>query len=185
LRVRTGHRASTPPSPRHRRAGSAEAINLCGVFLLGLLLPECASAQDRFAGAWKIEKAEPAPWVQTPDVTDAAEIKRMAGATITFKADRIGGPDPIACGKPHYAIRQFQANELFQGALAEMSDPASSPDKLADKLGFGKRPIPSLDTGCASGIDFHLLDGDHAMFALNNTLYRMTRAAGGKKRAPK
>ena len=144
-----------------------------------------AAAQDRFAGAWKIERSEPAPWVQTPDMTDAEEIKRLFGATVEFKSDRIAGPGPLDCKKPHYSIKGFQADELFQGALAEYGDPATSPDKLADKLGFGKRPIPSLETGCASGIDFHMLDADHAMFALNNTLYRMTRASASNKPASK
>lgn len=146
------------------------------------ILPSSAIAQARFAGAWKIEQTEPAPWVQKPDMTDADEIKRLFGKTIEFKAARIAAPDPLACSKPHYEIKGVQADELFQGGLAEFGDPATNPDKLADKLGFGKRPITTLETGCASGIDFHLLDAGHAMFALNNTLYRMTRAAGGRKK---
>ena len=143
-----------------------------------------AHAQDRFAGSWKIEHSEPAPWVQTPDMTEAKEIKRLTGTVVEFKSDRIAGPEPLACKAPHYEIKQYQADMLFQGALAEMGDPATNPDKLADKIGFGKRPIPSLVTGCASEIEFHALDGDHLVFALNNSLYRMVRASAAKKKKP-
>ena len=149
-----------------------------------LAISSAARAQDRFAGAWKIERSEPAPWVQAPDVTEAQEIKRLTGAAIEFKVDRITGPDPLACKKPHYEIKKYQADELFQGALAEMGDPATSPDKLADKIGFGKRPIPSLVTGCASGIEFHALDNNHLIFALNNSLYRLVRASFAAKTKP-
>ena len=171
------NRFSTGSRNKVARSGWMRA---CALLFLVQFLPVAAMAQDRFAGTWKIEKTEPAPWVQTPDVTDAAEIKRLAGARIHFRADRIDGPGPLACKGPHYTTRQVQADQLFQGALAELGDPATNPDKVADKLGFGKRPIASLQTGCASGIDFHMLDADHLMFALNNTLYRMTRSAAPK-----
>jgi hypothetical protein len=159
-------------------------IGVFAAFACALTISSQATAQDRFAGAWKIERSEPAPWVRTPDMTEAAEIKRLTGAAIEFKADRINGPEPLACRKPNYEIKKYQADELFQGALAEMGDPATSPDKLADKIGFGKRPIPSLVTGCASEIEFHALDNDHLMFALNNSLYRMVRASALRKKRP-
>lgn len=149
-----------------------------------LSISALASAQDRFAGAWKIERSAPAPWAPTPEMTEAKEIKRLVGASVEFKGDRIVGPDPLACKGPHYQVRQYQADELFQGALAEMGDPSNSPDKLAERIGFGKRPVPSLETGCASEIDFHMIDSDHLIFALNNSLYRMTRASADAKKKP-
>ena len=157
--------------------GFTIAVLSCGFFSV----PFTAAAQDRFAGAWKIEKTEPAPWAPTPDMTEAKEIKRLTGAAVEFKPDRIDGPDPLACKRPHYEIKKVQADELFQGALAQFGDTTTSPDKLADRIGFGKRPIPTLDTGCASGIDFHALDADHLIFALNNSLYRMVRASAATK----
>src|SRR5262249_52358295 len=108
----------------------------------------------------------------------------LTGATVEFRADRVTGPDPLACKGPHYAIKKYQADELFQGALAEMGDPATSPDKLADKLGFGKRPVTSLETGCASEIDFHMIDADHALFALNNSIYHLVRGKAAAARKP-
>jgi len=142
-----------------------------------LVLMSGASAQESFAGAWKIVKSEPAPWVKAADVLDAKEIKRLVGASVEFSAKAIKGPAPIACKGPHYEIKQYEADMLFQGALAEYGDPATTPDKMANTIGFGNRPIASLVTGCASELEFHAIDADHAVFALNNSLYRMSRVA--------
>jgi hypothetical protein len=136
-------------------------------------------AQEAFSGTWKIEKSEPAPWAKTPDMLDAKEVKRFVGASLEFKSNAISGPAPLACKDPHYAIKQYDADMLFQGALAEYGDPSTTPDKMAEKIGFAKRPVTSLETGCE--IDFHATDADHLVFALNNSLYRMTRTnAAGK-----
>jgi hypothetical protein len=171
---------SAPAALRSARTDAGRVLALAVL----LAVPMIGYSQAHFSGAWKIEQTEPAPWVQKPDMTDADEMKRLYGKTIEFKADRVAGPDPLACSKPHYEIKTLQAAELFQGSLAEYADPATSPDKLADKIGFGKRPIATLETGCASGIDFHLLDRDHAIFALNNTFYRITRAKAAAKKHP-
>ena len=42
-----------------------------------------------------------------------------------------------------------------------------------------RRPIPSLVTGCAAEIEYHALDDDHLIFALNNSLYRLKRTHAG------
>lgn len=170
--------ATSPGRVPLRWTGAIAAAVALGAALLSTSFAACA--QDGFAGAWKIERSEPAPWVHTPDVTDAGEVKRLFGAKVRFEPGRIVGPDPLACTKPHYRVRQDQADQLFQGGLAENTAPATNADKLADELGFGKRPIKTLETGCASNIDFHMIDRDHALFALNNTLYRITRAATHK-----
>jgi hypothetical protein len=153
--------------------------------LLLFLVPLVASAQDTFSGSWKIEKSEPAPWAKTADMLDAKEIKRLSGAIIEFKANAIAGPRPLGCTGPHYEIKQYEADMLFQSALAEYGDPSTTPDKMADKIGFGKRPIASLVTGCASEIEFHATDADHAVFALNNSIYRMVRTSAANKSAAK
>jgi hypothetical protein len=150
-----------------------------------MLVPLAASAQDGFTGSWKIEKSEPAPWAKTADMLEAKEIKRLVGATVEFKAGAISGPAPLTCKGPHFEIKQYRADEVFQGALAEYGDPSTTPDRMADKIGFGKRPIASLVTGCASEIEFHAIDADHAVFALNNSLYRMTRTPAAARPAAK
>jgi hypothetical protein len=72
---------------------------------------------------------------------------------------------------------------LFQGALEEYGDKKTTPDKAATALGFAKRPIPSIVTGCASEIEFHVIDDDHMLFGLNNSVYRMTRVTHSTKAA--
>jgi hypothetical protein len=154
--------------------------------MLGLALvaaPACAAnARDGFTGSWQIDASEPAPWLHTPAVGTADEIKRLVGARIVFKADRIDGPDPLACRKPHYQLHEVQASELFNGALVREAEPATDPEKAADKIGFGKRPIKTLDSGCGAGIDFHAIDAGHAVFALNDNLYRISRVVAPKNR---
>ena len=147
--------------------------------IAALLSAGHATAQEAFSGSWKIEKSEPAPWAKAPDMLDAKEIERLVGAPVEFESNAITGPQPLACKGPHYAIKQYGADMLFQGALAEYGDPSTTPDKMAEKVGFAKRPVTSLETGCE--IDFHATDADHLVFALNNSLYRMTRTnAAGK-----
>jgi hypothetical protein len=138
-------------------------------------LSSWASAQDRYAGAWKIASSEPVPWPHKADWLVPKEIKRLVGATVVFKSDRIEGPTPLACKGPHYEIKQYAADMLFQGALEEYGDKKTTPDKATTALGFAKRPIPSITTGCASEIEFHVIDDDHMLFGLNNSVYRMTR----------
>ena len=163
-----------PSGPRGR-----ESILLFALMAAGAANTGDAIAQDAFSGAWKIENSEPAPWAKTADMLDAKEIKRLVGAAVEFKANAISGPAPLACKRPHYALKQFDADMLFQGALAEYGDPSTTPVKMAEKIGFAKRPVTSLETGCE--IDFHAIDADHVVFALNNSLYRMTRASGAGK----
>jgi len=142
-----------------------------------LALSGNASAQERYAGAWKIASSEPAPWPHEASWEVPKEIKQLVGATVVFKADRIVGPVPLACKGPHYEIVQYGADMLFQGSLEEKGDKKTTPDKAATALGFAKRPIPSITTGCASEIEFHVIDDDHMLFGLNNRVYRMTRTS--------
>ena len=153
-------------------------LRLIPAALLLLAMNAASAAPDdakhRYAGKWRIEKSEPAPWAKTPDMIEAKEVKRLTGAEVQFAADHIAGPQPIACKDPNYELKQYPAEGLFQGALEEYGDPSTTPAAMAAKLGFGKE-VSSLVTGCASEIEFHeLLDGQLA-FALNNSIYRMRR----------
>jgi len=163
----------------HRQHWTAAAQLLaCALALTGNAL-----AQDRYAGAWKIASSEPAPWPHEASWEVPKEIKQLVGATVVFKADRIVGPAPLACNGPHYEIVQYGADMLFQGSLEEKGDKKTTPEKAATALGFAKRPIPSITTGCASEIEFHVIDDDHMLFGLNNRVYRMTRAGPSTKTA--
>ena len=148
------------------------------MFAIPLLLVSFAQpavAQGVFAGPWKIEKSEPAPWVKTPDVIEKREVKRLIGARVEMHADRIDGPAPLNCAHPRYEIKSYPAEGVFEGGLAEMRDASTTPDKLADSIGFVKRPIMTLVPNCESEIEYHAIDDNHLIFALNNSLYRLTR----------
>lgn len=137
--------------------------------------PTTALSVQADGGIWKIDSSEPAPWPHDASWEVPSEVKRLVGTRVFFKADRIEGPAPLACKGAHYEIKQYAADMLFQGTLAEKGDPKTTPEKTAAALGFGKSPIPTLVTGCASEIEFHVMNYDHMLFGLNNRVYRMVR----------
>ncbi len=149
--------------------------------LLLALSVQTAFAQDHFSGAWKIEKSEPAPWVDKPGLIEKNEVKNLVGARVEIAKDHIDGPEPLACKMPHYEISRNRAEGLFEGGLGEIADSKITADDIATKLGFKQRPIPSLVTGCPIEIEYHAIDDDHLIFALNNSLYRMTRTHAASK----
>lgn len=155
---------------------------LLAMLLAVALAGGMASAQDILAsplgllgGTWKIASSEPTPWPHESSWEVPAQIKQLVGATVVLRADRIDGPRQLACSGPHYKIEQYSVGMLFQGTLAEKGDPKTTPDQAATALGLTQRPIPSLTTGCASEIEFHIIDGDHMLFGLDNRVYRMVR----------
>ena len=89
---------------------------------------------------------------------------------MVFAADRIDAPPPLACAGPRYEIKTSPPEGLFQGNLTDA-------DKQAAALGYRSPQIMTLETGCPDIIDFHFVDANTAMFALDNRLYRMERAA--------
>ena len=72
----------------------------------------------------------------------------------------------MACRKPRYERVAVEPDGLFQGGL-------KAPARDAAALGYLSPKIPSLLTGCE--VDYHFLDADHALFALDNRLYRIER----------
>ena len=149
--------------------------------LLLALSARAGYAQDHFSGGWKIEKSEPAPWVDKPGLIEQSEVKRLVGARVEIAKDHIAGPEPLACKMPHYEISRNRAEGLFEGGLGEIADSKVTADDIATRLGFKQRPIPSLVTGCPDEIEYHAIDDDHLIFALNNSLYRMTRTHAASK----
>lgn len=148
------------------------------------ILAASTSAQERFAGNWKIASSEPAPWPHEAGSEVPKEIAKLTGAAVSITADRIDGPAEIACRKPHYKLRKDDgADMLFQGSLAEYGDKKSTPDQVATKLGFTRRPITTIETGCANELEFHAIDDDHLVFGLNNRVYRLVRAKPAAGRA--
>ena len=99
-----------------------------------------------------------------------SDIRRLIGKRIVFAPNRIDAPQPLTCRGPHYEIKDYTSDLLFQGTLTD-------PDKQAAALGFTLPKIRTLETGCAGPIDFHFANANTAMFALNNRIYRLDRAA--------
>ena len=151
----------------------------CALLALTAAMPTIACAQDHFSGGWKIETSEPAPWVAKPGMIENDEVRRLVGASVEIRNGRIDGPAALDCRAPHYEIKRVQAEGLFEGGLGDITNATQSADQLAQKLGFHARPIASLVTGCAAEIEYHALDDDHLIFALNNSLYRLTRTHAG------
>ena len=152
-------------------AGAAFAAALLGG------LPVAAQQQQPVTGTWVIRQtASVAPWV-APDATQPSdrEQRRLAGGRVTFRADRITGPTPLACRGPHYEMRDYGADMLFQGNLTQAEAQATA-------LGFTSRPIRTLETGCEGAIDFHMLDDNTMQFGLNNRIYTLDRVRPSPRR---
>jgi len=142
------------------------------------LLPALALAADNFyLGTWKIESATLAPWADPLHKNDAAEMKTLVGKIVVFKPSEITGPRQVACKTPNYHVKDYPADMLFQGAFGEMQsrDKSVDPEKLAAKLGFRGKSWKTLETGCATELDFHYIDSNTTTFGLNNYVYTLKK----------
>ena len=142
------------------------------------LLPALALAADNFyLGTWKIESATLAPWADPLHKNDAAEMKTLVGKIVVFKPSEITGPRQVACKTPNYHVKDYPPDMLFQGAFGEMQsrDKSVDPEKLAAKLGFRGKSWKTLETGCATELDFHYIDSNTTTFGLNNYVYTLKK----------
>lgn len=125
------------------------------------------AANPDVMGKWIVTASQPAPWAQPNDKPVESDLKALMGKAVTFATNQIDAPRPLTCRKPHYDMKQYPPDMLFQGGLTE-------PAKQAAALGYGEK-IATLETGCEGAIDFHFINADSAMFALNNRLYKIER----------
>ena len=147
-----------------------KALMMAAVALLGVAVTGTVeAASPDYLGSWTVQGSEPAPWASAADKPVASDLKALIGKTVVFRADRIEAPAPLGCRKPHYEIKQYEPDMLFQGNLTR-------PKAQATSLGFAGSKVPTLETGCEGAIDFHFAGSDAAMFALNNRVYKMVRA---------
>jgi hypothetical protein len=126
------------------------------------------AAEPDLQGKWTVTSSEPAPWADPHEKPVASDLKALIGHGVIFQRDSIDGPAPLGCRKPHYRIKQYAPDMLFQGSL-------DKPAPQAAALGFKDETIKTLETGCEGAIDFHFLDADDALFALNNRVYKIQR----------
>jgi hypothetical protein len=137
---------------------------------VALMVGTSASAAEpsAFLGAWLIASSQTAPWVAPGQQLGQSDIYGLVGRRVVFVANRIDAPSPLGCTGPHYETKAVPPDGLFQGNLPDAA-------KQAAALGYSSQ-ITTLETGCVD-IEYHLVDANTAMFALDNRLYRMERAA--------
>jgi hypothetical protein len=143
---------------------------------LGLAATLPAYAEEPFyLGVWKISSAMVAPWADSQQQSDAAEMKALIGKVITIKPKAITGPNVFACKAPHYKVSDFSADMLFQGELGEVhdADKSKEPLALAQALGFSGGSFKTLETGCE--FDWHFVDQTTAEIGLNNSVYTLKK----------
>jgi hypothetical protein len=148
------------------------------VFIAGAFLSSACAADPFYIGSWKITSAVVAPWQEGgPYRDDLAEMKSLVGTTVVIQFKAIVGPHAVACKGPHYQVKDYPADMLFQGAFGEMHlrDKSADPAKIAAKLGFRGSSWKTLETGCGNELDYHFLDPGTAAFGLNNYVYTLKK----------
>jgi len=138
---------------------------------VALMVGTSASAAESsaFLGAWLISTSQTAPWVMPGQQLGQSDTYGLVGKRVVFTANRIDAPSPLACAGPRYEVKTYPPDGLFQGNLTDAA-------KQAGALGYSSQ-IMTLETNCPDIIDFHFVDANTAMFALDNRLYRIERAA--------
>ena len=139
---------------------------------------QAAPAADPFyLGTWKIDSAVVGPWWSEPKKPDPAEMNTLVGKIFVIKPREITGPRQVACHGPHFEVKDYTADMLFQGSFDEMRsrDKSVDPAKVAAKVGFRGSSWKTLETGCGNEVDFHFLDPNTAAFGLNNYIYMLKK----------
>lgn len=105
---------------------------------------------------------------------DPAETKALVGKIFVVGAKSITGPRQLACSDPKFKVVDSAADMLFQGAFEEMRerDKSLDPRQVAASVGFRGSSWKTLETGCATEIDFHFIDPGTIAFGLNNYIYK-------------
>jgi hypothetical protein len=147
---------------------------LAGVLLCFLPGPVRAD-EPGFLGRWTIERADPAPWVESARDSDESIAEAYVGESVSFEERRIDGPALLACADPSPRLVEVPAEGLFQGGLAGKDVDVPKARETATRMGFKKQPVRTVVTACEHDIAFHLRDDDHAAFALDNWIFWMKR----------
>jgi hypothetical protein len=143
--------------------------------LASLLAAPALAAPPSYLGAWRITSAVTAPWADPAHPPDAHERARLIGKTVTLSSRAIAGPQPFACQSPHYAMKSYSADMLFEGQFGEMQSahPKVRPLALARQLGFKGSAFETLETGC--DIDWHFVDPNTAEIGLDDWVFTLKK----------
>jgi hypothetical protein len=144
--------------------------------LIAALIGSASAAGPFYLGNWKFTSAVIAPWA-TPAARkpNRAERDSLLGKTLSIKPNEIAGPRAFACQRPRYALKEYPAADLFEGAFGEMRDrdPAIDPGKLAGRLGLKGSSFTTLETGCE--FDWHFVDQTTVKVGLNDWVYTLKK----------
>jgi hypothetical protein len=171
-----GRRCPAPPICSARLRSVTTLRTILGI-ALSLFALSARSAEPFYLGTWKIASATVAPWWSETAAPDAVETKSLVGRTFTIEGRRITGPRQVACSHPHYQLKDYSADMLFQGMFGEIQtrDKGVYPLKVAAGVGFRGTSWRTLETGCETELDFHFLDERTAAFGLNNYIYLLKK----------
>src|SRR5436190_5500782 len=104
--------------PKDHNMKALHVALVAGAFSICAEAP--VQAANALAGKWTITKADDAPWSNDKDYQPFRKaVPEYVGKHVTFAAKRIKGPSLLACAKPHYEMKDYGADTLFQGQLGE------------------------------------------------------------------
>ena len=127
-------------------------------------------------GKWVIADYHLAPWSRPQDAAQLkADAKKLLKLQVTYTPKAVVARDrTIACTSAHYEKSSFPYDEIFQGALENLS--AAARAKAAKDLGLPAEPVPGIELGCSTGeYSYHFRDSNTVMFALSDVIYILTR----------
>ncbi|WP_373065714.1 hypothetical protein [Zavarzinia sp.] len=146
-------------------------LALAAVLAVGAALPQARAGQD-WLGSWTVTGGGKAPWAEQNYPDEIAEMAKMKGLTVTFKAHEVVAKGSVVgCSDAHYEATSFPADALFQGGLDE-----GRQAEEAAALGFAPGAVAGFDLDCSSGLfSYHFKDRDTVLFALDNVIYTLKR----------
>ncbi len=146
-------------------------------WMLPILMLAAMASGPFYTGSWKITSAVVAPWWSEAKKPDPAETRTLVGQVVVINAAGIKGPRQTACRDPHYQVKVYAADMLFQGMFSEMQsrDKSKDPAKAAALVGFTGSKWKTLETGCGNELDYHFIDDRTATFGLNNYIYTLRK----------
>jgi hypothetical protein len=169
-------RSFRPKAKRDRSVFMRIFRLLMALGLVAAMIGPAHAADPFYLGTWKFTAAVLAPWA-TPAARKPNKTERDAllGKTVSIRPKEIAGPRNFVCARPKYALKDFSASELFEGAFGEMRerDPGIDPNALAAKLGFKGQNFNTLETGCE--FDWHFVDQTTVKIGLNDWVYTLKK----------
>jgi hypothetical protein len=149
---------------------------IAAMISIAAMIGPARAADPFYLGTWKFTAAVVAPWAapaaRKPNKT---ERDALLGKTVSIRPKEITGPRAFVCQRPKYALKDYPASDLFEGAFGEMRerDPALDPNKLAARLGFTGEKFATLETGCE--FDWHFVDQTTVKIGLNDWVYTLKK----------